>query len=273
MFRTAFNLQTGMPGIGPTLRDARIRARVDMAEVEARTKIRAKYLRAIENEEWDLLPGPVYIKSFLRTYGDYLGLDSRMLVEEFKRRYEEPAEHEMRPMPPLRREREPEGPRRSLTFPPWLAVVGVLVAVVVILYIVGTYSSGKHQNTQTTNARAGVHNHTHHHRTPRHKAKPKPAPPPKPRKVSLQLIPTGAVYVCLENGARKVLIPGVTYDVGQTIPTESAKEFFLTLGNANVQMKINGKLVAVPQSTTGIGLRIVPQGPFPLPAGRAPTCT
>ena len=56
-----------MPGIGPSLRDARIRARIDMAEVEARTKIRAKYLRAIENEEWELLPGPVYIKSFLRT--------------------------------------------------------------------------------------------------------------------------------------------------------------------------------------------------------------
>ncbi|MGN6167506.1 MAG: helix-turn-helix domain-containing protein, partial [Solirubrobacteraceae bacterium] len=74
-----------MAGIGSTLRDARIRARIDIAEVEARTKIRAKYLRAIENEEWDLLPGPVYIKSFLRTYGDYLGLDSRMLVEEFKR--------------------------------------------------------------------------------------------------------------------------------------------------------------------------------------------
>src|SRR5438105_8953503 len=105
---TAFNLRTRMPGIGPTLRDARIRARIDMAEVEARTKIRAKYLRAIENEEWDLLPGPVYIKSFLRTYGDYLGLDSRMLVEEFKRRYEEPAEHELHPIAPLRREREPE---------------------------------------------------------------------------------------------------------------------------------------------------------------------
>jgi cytoskeletal protein RodZ len=48
-----------MPGIGPTLRDARIRVEIDMAEVEARTKIRVKYLRAIENEEWDLLPGPV----------------------------------------------------------------------------------------------------------------------------------------------------------------------------------------------------------------------
>jgi cytoskeletal protein RodZ len=228
-------------------------------------------LRAIENEDWGLLPGPVYIKSFLRTYGDYLGLDSRMLVDEFKRRYEEPAEHEMHPIAPLRRERELErGPRRTLTFPPWLAVVGVLVAVVVVLYIIGTNSSNKHQNTQPTSARAGVNQHKHH-QTASHNAKT--TAPPKPRKVHLQLIPTAAVYVCLENGARKVLIPGVTYNVGQTIPTQTAKEFFLTLGNTNVQMKINGKLVAVPQSTTAVGLRIVPQGPFPLPAGTAPTCT
>ena len=68
-----------MADIGTTLREARIRARIDITEVEARTKIRAKYLRAIENEEWDLLPGPVYVKSFLRTYGDFLGVDTRLL--------------------------------------------------------------------------------------------------------------------------------------------------------------------------------------------------
>jgi len=243
-----------------------------MAEVEARTKIRAKYLRAIENEDWDLLPGPVYTKSFLRTYGDYLGLDSRMLVEEFKRRYEEPAEHELQPIAPLRRERQRErGPRRGVSFPPWLVVVGVLAAVVVVLYIVGTNSSSKHQNTQPTSARAGVNGHKRHHAT--HKTTTTPPAPPKPRMVTLQLTPTAPVYVCLENGARKAVIPGVIYTVGQTIPTQTAKVFFLTLGNANVQMKVNGRLVAIPPSTTGIGLRIVPQGPSPLPPGRAPTCT
>ena len=83
-----------------------MRARIDISEVEARTKIRAKYLRAIENEEWDLLPGPVYVKSFLRTYGDYLGLDSRLLIDEFKRRYERPTDHELRPIAPTARERD-----------------------------------------------------------------------------------------------------------------------------------------------------------------------
>src|SRR6266480_1909484 len=94
-----------MAEIGPTLREARIRARIDMSEVEARTKIRAKYLRAIENEEWDLLPGPVYVKSFLRTYGDFLGLDSRLLIDDYKRRYERPSDHELRPVAALHHER------------------------------------------------------------------------------------------------------------------------------------------------------------------------
>ena len=65
-----------MPEIGETLREARMRRRIDMTEVEAATKIRAKYLRALENEEWDLLPGPTFVKTFLRTYAEYLELDA-----------------------------------------------------------------------------------------------------------------------------------------------------------------------------------------------------
>ena len=64
-----------MPEIGATLREARMRARIDVSEIEAQTKIRAKYLRALENEEWGLLPGPTFVKSFLRTYAQALGLD------------------------------------------------------------------------------------------------------------------------------------------------------------------------------------------------------
>ena len=88
-----------------------MRAKIDINEVETRTKIRAKYLRAIENEEWALLPGDVYVKSFLRTYADYLGLDSRQIIDDYKRRYERPSDNELRPITPLGRERErlPQG--------------------------------------------------------------------------------------------------------------------------------------------------------------------
>ena len=74
-----------MPEIGPTLREARMRARIDVSEIEAKTKIRAKYLRALENEEWGLLPGPTFVKSFLRTYAQALDLDGKALVEEYRR--------------------------------------------------------------------------------------------------------------------------------------------------------------------------------------------
>src|ERR671919_738527 len=87
-----------MPEIGQTLRETRMRQRIDMMEVETATKIRAKYLRALENEEWDLLPGSTFVKTFLRTYADYLELDSRLLVEEYRQRYERPATQDLTPL-------------------------------------------------------------------------------------------------------------------------------------------------------------------------------
>src|SRR5438270_8478343 len=136
-----------MADIGSTLREARMRERIDITEVEAQTKIRAKYLRAIENEEWDLLPGAVYAKSFLRTYGDYLGLDSRMLVDEFRRRYEGPAEHDLRPISPrTARDRERRAsPRRA---PSWTPIAVAVLLALAILYVVG--KSLPHSHTCTT---------------------------------------------------------------------------------------------------------------------------
>src|SRR5918912_1553498 len=92
-----------MPEIGATLREARMRARIDISEIEAETKIRAKYLRALENEEWDLLPGPTYVRTFLRTYAEALGLDAKLLLEEYKLRHERPSDHDLMPIGAQRR--------------------------------------------------------------------------------------------------------------------------------------------------------------------------
>jgi hypothetical protein len=253
-----------VPDIGSTLREARMRARIDITEVETRTKIRAKYLRAIENEEWDLLPGPIYVKSFLRTYGDYLGLDSRLLVDEYKRRFERPADNELRPVAPLgsrERDRQPRGP----LLPPWVLIGGVLSAVVVVLYVLGTGGGSKSPPTTTSRTTAVVH---HHH----HKHKKKTVAPP-PSTVKLQLTATGSVYVCLVDGTGKKLIPGLIYSAGQTIPTESSTKLLLTLGNASVTMRVNGKPVPVTASASAIGYLIQPSGTTALPASKQPTCT
>src|SRR5690349_1651503 len=129
-----------MPEIGETLRETRMRRHIDMSEVEAATKIRAKYLRALENEEWDLLPGPTFVKTFLRTYAEYLELDPRGLVEEYRQRYERPAMHELSPLGGLGRRRRP---------PPLLGPgLGLLLGVVLLvgfLYVLGRLGEQSHE--------------------------------------------------------------------------------------------------------------------------------
>jgi cytoskeleton protein RodZ len=69
-------------GVGNKLREARARRRLSLREAEAATKIRARYLQAIESEDWDELPGDTYARAFIRTYGALLGLDGDRLAEE-----------------------------------------------------------------------------------------------------------------------------------------------------------------------------------------------
>src|SRR5882724_1186466 len=102
-----------MPEIGAALREARMRARIDISEIESETKIRAKYLRALGNEEWDLLPGPTFVKSFLRTYAEALGLDARALLEEYRLRFEGLSETELMPITPQTARQREKAARRS----------------------------------------------------------------------------------------------------------------------------------------------------------------
>jgi cytoskeleton protein RodZ len=73
--------------IGNSLREARLRQQMEFPELEHATKIRAKYLRALEEERFELLPSHTYIKGFLRTYADQLGLDGQLYVDEYNSRY------------------------------------------------------------------------------------------------------------------------------------------------------------------------------------------
>lgn len=73
--------------IGNSLREARLRQALEFPEIEYATKIRSKYLRALEEEQFDLLPAQTYVKGFLRTYAEYLGLDGQLYVDEYNSRY------------------------------------------------------------------------------------------------------------------------------------------------------------------------------------------
>lgn len=69
--------------IGEALRKARVEKGYSLEFLEEATKIRAKYLEALENEKFDVLPGQVYAKAFLRTYAKFLGLDMEEIIREF----------------------------------------------------------------------------------------------------------------------------------------------------------------------------------------------
>jgi cytoskeleton protein RodZ len=255
-----------MADIGSTLREARMRAHIDISEVEASTKIRAKYLRAIENEEWDLLPGSVYVKSFLRTYGDFLGLDSRLLIDEFKRRFERPADHEAKQISGLSRERERTSRRRarpSLSLSPRVVIGAALLVIVVALYAIGVNNSSsntgsggrvitppsaghhKHSSSGVVASRGGTKSGTSASTTTTGTTTTTLVA----KKATLQLVPTGtAVWVCVEGPGKRLLIPGKEYVAGDTIQRVSATKLWVDLGNANVTAKVNGKPYTITHS-------------------------
>ena len=74
--------------IGEVLKQARARSGMDIRAAEEQTKIRVKYLRALEDEEWDALPSAAYAKGFLRTYAQLLGLDGEALADAYRRQVE-----------------------------------------------------------------------------------------------------------------------------------------------------------------------------------------
>ncbi len=92
--------------IGNSLREARLRQSLDFPEIEQGTKIRGKYLRALEDEQFDVLPAQTYVKGFLRSYAEYLGLDGQLYVDEYNSRFvvgeEEPPSRPRRSAPPSR---------------------------------------------------------------------------------------------------------------------------------------------------------------------------
>lgn len=121
-----------MSEIGETLRERRMSLKIDVNEVEEATKIRSKYLRALENEEYDLLPGSAYVKSFLRTYADYLGLDSRALLNQYRS-----LGHAQEDDPMVYTPQSTPAQRRP---PRWMLIVAIVVIVVVIVFAVGALS-------------------------------------------------------------------------------------------------------------------------------------
>jgi cytoskeleton protein RodZ len=256
-----------MPEIGATLREARMRARIDVSEIEATTKIRAKYLRALENEEWGLLPGPTFVKSFLRTYAQALGLDGKSLVEEYRLHHETPSEGALEPLvssPQRNRGRTPpSGPSRA-----YVIAVSVIGAVIVALIVALIAGGGSSTPKKAKHARATA---KHRAKTRRHASAGATAS--SGALVALSLRPSALVYVCLIGDGGRRLIPGLNLEAGAATKTYRARRFEMTLGNSSITMIIDGRARSVTPSSEAIGYTLTKaRGRATLPAARRPTC-
>lgn len=249
--------------IGPTLREARIRRKIDLTEIEQQTKIRVRYLRALENEEWDVLPGPAYTRSFIRTYASSLGLDGERLADDYRR-------HEEAQIA------EPGGGREPTGLPPRLpgsggsrfgagmvggiAAVVLLLALVVLGLVVGDgddEASPDNSANQTAQKDEGKRDQSAQ----------------EPRRVSILLGATAEVWVCAIGADGTPVIDGQILAPGaQQGPFRSGR-FDLAFGNGSIELQVNGRPFAVEATPSPVGYRVTTKRVTVLPEGSRPDCT
>lgn len=255
-----------------------MRARIDVSEIEAQTKIRAKYLRALENEEWGLLPGPTFVKSFLRTYAQALDLDGKALVEEYRLEHERSSDVMLEPIvskpqrnPGSGRGRQTSsGPSRGYKFA--VGAIGVVIVVLIVLLIAGGGGGGSKSHTTSTSTSAA---RTKTHLAKRHAAATQPGASQSAGAslVSLSLKTTAPVYVCLLGDGGRRVIPGLILPAGETTRTYHAKHFVINLGNSSATLYLDGTARSVPPSSEAIGYSITKaKGRQRLAVGELPTC-
>jgi len=231
-----------MQSIGQTLREARMRQGIDIREVETATKIRAKYLRALENEEFDLLPGPTLIRTFMRTYARHLGLDEQLLVEEYRARHEARSETEMQSFAPQTRPRSDRRDRR----PPGrgtvaLGLVGALLVFILVLGLTGD-EGGDEPVGREPEAPARTED-------PPDRRPERDRNRPAARFVNLRVIPTEETYVCVDDGSDRVLFEG-------TLAEPRAfrrRQLRINLGKRSVRLRVNGDPVRIEASADSAG--------------------
>ena len=228
--------------IGGSLREARLKRGLTPADVQKAIRIRDRYLQALEEERWELLPGDAYVKGFLRTYADYLGLDGNLYVEEYNSRFAHP--DEQTPLVPQRFDRT-RAPFAGVGFVRPLVAVGVIVAIVAAV-AAWQLSGSSGNNRATPPPTTTVHTKTtaHHPKTKTHKKKHTSAP----------ALPTRAVFVAsrgpcwleIRRGDRNgSLLYENTLQQGQTQPVDLMHgPVWIDIGDpSKVDLRLGGKLV------------------------------
>ncbi|HWO16315.1 MAG TPA: helix-turn-helix domain-containing protein [Solirubrobacterales bacterium] len=255
-------------GIGTTLRDARNRRRLDIAEVEQATRIRPRFLLAMENEDWDALPGGAYTRSFIRTYASYLGLDGPRLAEEYRRASGEPRPGERgapRAEPVVASDSPGGGP--WLSRGAWATLVSVLL--IAALVVVGLSGGDENRSEAPKERKAKSSPATR-------SAATYPGTPEISRSGTgiFRLEATGEVWVCLLGADGEELIDGEVLAAGAEEGPFRSGSFTLSFGNGEVSMWIDGQQASIPETPNPVGYAIDEGGELiPLPEAERPTCT
>ena len=252
-------------GIGATLRDARNRRKVDLSEAEAATKIRPRFLRAMENEEWDVLPGGSYTRSFIRTYASYLGLDGERLAEEYRRASGEPAPGERgapRAEPVVASGLPRGGPR--LPRVAWAAIVSLLL--IAVLVVVGlSDGGGDGSGTASSGGKSEKRQQAQRNAFQVQDARPG---------VSVRLAANAEVWVCLLDADGEALVDGQILVAGAEEGPFRSGSFTASFGNGEVSMWIDGQQASIPTTSGPVGYEIDESGELaPLSEAERPTCT
>ncbi|HVY96410.1 MAG TPA: helix-turn-helix domain-containing protein [Solirubrobacterales bacterium] len=256
-------------GVGATLREARNRRKIDLSQVEAATKIRVRYLRAIENEEWDLLPGDAYARAFVRAYASYLGLDAERLAEQQRRGSGGAGPAERLPRVDPRPVRASSRRRRLPSLPPRLVAAAVSVALIAALVAIGLASGG---GSSGPSPRQGAGKADGGRQAGKGKGSDGAAA--GARGHSLRLTATAEVWVCLLAGDGKRLVNGQILGEGEEAGPFRSGSFTVAMGNGAVEMTVDGRRARIPASSSPVGYRIDGNGSLSeIPEGERPTCT
>ena len=247
-------------GVGATLREARNRRKVDLSEVEAAIKIRVRYLQAIENEEWDALPGGAYTRGFIRTYAFYLGLDGDRLADDYRRSTAAPGGERV----PKRVEPVPASARRGRRRVPG-PVVAALVVVVLVGAVVGIgLASGGGDDSPSSVPAAKRGEKSHRKQAGATTARPG---------IAVRLAATAEVWVCLLDSREQPLVDGQILAEGAEVGPFRSERFELALGNGSVTMRVDGKRAPIPESSSPVGYRVDSSGKLvALEEGERPDC-
>ena len=273
--------------IGTTLAEARTRRGVDLDEVHAATGIRPRYLRAIEEEDWDALPEEFYARSFVRKYAQFLGVDPEPLVDEY-RRQRGTAGSAGAPTSPFARtnSRRADALRRRRKRQAVYVWVGTgLLAVAIVVAIVLIASGGSESG--------GGKNAAANEGSGKNKAGGKGAGQKgggaKPNgnagaakggaaagaatTVALTIEPTAEVWACVLDAKGKPLVDGATLAPGETVGPFHSKAYTAAFGNGQVEVKVDGKRAATPETPSPMGFTVDRQGKLhELPEGKRPSC-